>query len=77
VFSVKNNTNPRLGLSIAKKILKRAVDRNKFKRLAREVFRLNQTQLPNKDFVVMVNKNKELNLIDNKTLTQELKTLLQ
>jgi ribonuclease P protein component len=45
---------PRLGFAIAKKQLKRAHDRNRIKRLAREFYRLNQYQLPKMDFVLMV-----------------------
>ena len=44
----------RIGFAVAKKQLKRAVDRNKVKRLIRESFRLHQNDLPNLDIVVMV-----------------------
>ena len=47
---------PRLGLAISKKELKRAVDRNRIKRLTRESFRLNQHELANADFIVMTRK---------------------
>ncbi len=48
---------PRLGLAVPKKQIKTAVARNRFKRLARESFRLKQHQLPNKDFVVIAKKS--------------------
>jgi len=44
----------RLGLAIAKKRVKLAVQRNRIKRQIRESFRLNQHDLPNIDMVVMV-----------------------
>jgi len=43
----------RLGLAIAKKNIKRAVDRNKIKRLVRESFRNNHLQIGNWDIVVL------------------------
>lgn len=52
---------PRLGFAIAKKQIKRAVDRNRIKRLIRNSFRLQQKDLPNHDLVVMV-RSKILNL---------------
>lgn len=44
----------RLGLAISKKQLRRAVDRNRIKRLARESFRHHQQNLAGLDIVVMV-----------------------
>ena len=46
-------THPRLGLAIPKKHIKRAVGRNRIRRVVRESFRLNQHQLPAVDFVVI------------------------
>ena len=46
-------THPRLGLAIPKKALKRAVWRNRVKRLVRESFRLHQHELPPIDIVVI------------------------
>jgi len=43
--------NPRLGLAISKRVDKRAVARNRLKRLSREVFRCQE--LPAWDFVIM------------------------
>ncbi|CCQ10698.1 Ribonuclease P protein component [Pseudoalteromonas luteoviolacea B = ATCC 29581] len=45
---------PRLGLTVAKKHVKQANQRNRIKRLARESFRLNRHQLDNIDIVLMV-----------------------
>lgn len=44
---------PRLGVTVAKKKAKRAVDRNKIKRIVRESFRLKRHQLPNVDIIVI------------------------
>lgn len=43
----------RLGLAISKKTLRRAVDRNRVKRLIRESFRHHRQQLPEIDLVVL------------------------
>ena len=44
---------PRLGLAISKKHARRAVDRNRIKRLVRESFRQNLASIPSADLVVM------------------------
>lgn len=46
--------HPRLGLTIAKKRVKLAVQRNRIKRCVRDSFRLHQHQLPGVDLVLMV-----------------------
>ena len=66
--------HPRLGLAISKKICKRAVDRNFFKRIARETFRQHQDGLDLLDFVVMVKKTPNTN---NQELVSDLLSLLQ
>ncbi|MEO1896102.1 MAG: ribonuclease P protein component [Methylococcales bacterium] len=43
----------RLGLAIAKKSVKKAVDRNRIKRIIRESFRQQKDSLNNYDFVVL------------------------
>lgn len=48
----EGNSEARLGLVVAKKLLKRAVDRNKVKRVVREHFRLRLAGLPPVDLVV-------------------------
>lgn len=44
----------RLGLAIAKKQVRLAVDRNRIKRLIRESFRTQRQALPPRDFIVLV-----------------------
>lgn len=61
---------PRLGLAISKKALKRAVDRNRVKRVVRDSFRRHQSKLPPVDLVVMLRRG--LVLPDNRELFQRL-----
>ena len=46
------NDTARLGLVIAKKLLKRSVDRNRVKRIVREQFRQCRASLPPYDLIV-------------------------
>ena len=53
-LSRKNGLDhPRLGLVIAKKSIRHAVQRNRVKRIIRESFRLQQYQLPAVDLIVL------------------------
>jgi ribonuclease P protein component len=72
VYSMgENNTcGNRLGLAIAKKRVKLAVQRNRIKRVVRESFRLNQHDLPPIDMVVMVKSG--IDKLDNKIINQQL-----
>ena len=44
---------PRLGLAVSRKVSKRAVARNRIKRVVRESFRLRRTRLPAVDVLVI------------------------
>lgn len=66
---------PRLGLTVAKKHLKRAHDRNRIKRLCRESFRLSQHELPPYDFVMVAKQG--ISKLDNRTFTETLSKLWQ
>lgn len=66
---------PRLGLTVAKKHLKRAHDRNRIKRVVRETFRLMQHSLPNYDFVFIAKGG--IGHLDNAQLRQTLEKLWQ
>ncbi len=60
--------HPRLGLVVAKKNAKLAVQRNRIKRIARESFRLQQDQMGNLDTIVLTRKG--IDQLDNATLQQ-------
>jgi len=49
-------TSARLGLIVSKKTAKLAVHRNYMRRVIRELFRLNLSQLPNVDLVIQIQK---------------------
>lgn len=46
--------HPRMGLTVAKRYVKRANQRNRIKRVIRDSFRLNQHDIPHIDIVVLV-----------------------
>ena len=74
IANPSGQANPRLGLAISKKICKRAVDRNLFKRIARETFRQHRDDFDILDFVVMIKKMPNTN---NQELVSDLLSLLQ
>jgi len=64
---------PRIGLAIAKRVARRAVDRNRLRRLARETFRLRRPGLRALDFVLLARP--AAIEADNRTLRQSLDQL--
>lgn len=71
-----NNTGlPRLGLTVAKKHLKRAHERNRIKRIVRESFRLKQHELPHYDFVFVAKGG--IGKLSNQELFETLEKLWQ
>ena len=57
LLAIKNDfDHPRLGLAIAKKNIRKAVDRNVIKRVVRENFRIQQQSLGNIDIVVLARR---------------------
>mgnify|MGYP001008508455 FL=1 len=65
--------HPRLGLTVPKKVLKRAVWRNRIKRLTRESFRHKQHVLPAIDIVVIAKSG--IGQLNNAEITQLLEKL--
>jgi ribonuclease P protein component len=63
-------TTPRLGLVIAKKHLRLAVERNRFKRLIRESFRTQQQSFAGLDVIVLSRKG--LGDLSNETFSHQL-----
>ncbi len=67
ILSSPNNLDhPRIGFVISKKNIRRAVKRNRVRRIIRESFRLHQHQLPNVDMVILARKG--LDTLDNPEL---------
>ena len=67
ILARKNTLDhPRLGLIAAKKNLRLAVERNRFKRMVRESFRLKQHHIPSIDAIVLARRG--LNELTNAEL---------
>jgi ribonuclease P protein component len=67
IYAKPNNLNhPRLGIIIGKRNVKNAVDRNRFKRIVRENFRLNQYVI--KELDILVIGHRDVDGISGKTL---------
>lgn len=67
-------SGPRLGLVIGKKLLRRAVDRNRVKRCLRETFRRERSSLPDCDLVVRLMARPAA--VDNGSMSEDFATLL-
>ncbi|MFB0937205.1 MAG: ribonuclease P protein component [Propionivibrio sp.] len=65
----------RLGLVVAKRFLRRSVDRNLIRRLIREAFRTKQRDLPANDLIVRLAVKPALPL-DRNALAEEIRRLL-
>lgn len=63
----------RLGITVPKKKVRNAVDRNKIKRIIRESFRLQRHKLPNVDIIVIAKSG--IADMDNHALTVQLEKL--
>jgi len=67
-------TGARLGLIAGRKVARRAVDRNRAKRLAREAFRVTRSRLPGVDVVLQLRG--DLRKLGNRQVRSELDRLL-
>lgn len=77
IYAKPNNIYyPRLGLIVAKKVARRAVDRNRVKRLLREFFRVNQHHdvIISMDWVIRLRR--PIARDDMRRLTREAKSLM-
>jgi ribonuclease P protein component len=63
----------RLGITVPKKKVKNATDRNTIKRIIRESFRLRRHQLPNVDIIVIAKQG--IGGMDNQALATQLEKL--
>ena len=68
-------TGARLGLVVAKRWLRRSVDRNLVRRLAREKFRLYRSQLPARDLILRLSAKPHA--LDRQALAAEIQGLLE
>ncbi|MBL0166031.1 MAG: ribonuclease P protein component [Propionivibrio sp.] len=64
----------RLGLVVAKRLLRRSVDRNLIRRLAREHFRMMRCRLPSRDLILRLAARPEP--LDRRALAEEIRGLL-
>lgn len=65
-----NKSHSRIGLIVSKKKIRRAVSRNRVKRIVRDSFRLHQHQLPAVDVIILAYKHADE--VDSLTLRHSL-----
>jgi len=73
ILAIKHRNQPRLGLVVSKKNISKAVERNRVKRLIRESFRKNKSQIPNLDVVVLVRKG--IDVLPNVVISNKMNSL--
>ena len=75
ILSYLPNTHPyaRLGVVVAKKLAKRAVERNRVKRQVREFYRLNRETIPSVDIILRLNAR--IDEVPNETLREDLQNI--
>jgi len=72
--AVEEVSGARLGLVVAKRLLRRSVDRNLIRRLVREHFRMMRCRLSSRDVILRLAAKPET--LDRRALAEEIKGLL-
>ena len=73
MLAIAHSNQSRLGLVVSKKHISKAVQRNRVKRLIRESFRKNKSQIPNLDVVVLIRKG--IDVLPNVVISSKLNSL--
>ena len=73
MLAIAHNNQSRLGLVVSKKNISKSVERNRVKRLIRESFRKNKSQIPNLDVVVLIRKG--IDVLPNVIISSKLNSL--
>ena len=73
MLAIANSNQSRLGLVVSKKNISKAVERNRVKRVIRESFRKNKSQIPNLDVVVLIRKG--IDALPNVVISSKLNSL--
>lgn len=76
-YHAHTNQDSRLGIVIAKRVIPKAVNRNAFKRLIRESFRLAQEKVTGYDLVVLVRKRPDSDIPTSDKMKNDLQQLWQ
>ena len=73
MLAIKHRNQSRLGLVVSKKNISKAVERNRVKRVVRESFRKNKSQIPNLDVVVLIRKG--IDVLPNVVISSKMNSL--
>ncbi len=75
VYSCLNNKNHlRLGVIVPKRVVKKAVARNRIRRIVKEVVRLSQDKIEGKDLLFLLKEKVEL---DKRKLAEKIKEIIR